>query len=65
MKRLNQAYLEAVATHNDLKECLAHMVNTESYRWICKATYSLDPKPIRSERNFDIEAEKTFVADSV
>ena len=41
------------------------MVETESYRWICKATYSLDPKPLRSERNFEVEQEQNFVPDSV
>lgn len=41
MKRLNKTYLEVVATKKGLKESLEHMVETESYRWISKATYSL------------------------
>ena len=67
VKRLNKTYLDVISTHKGLKESLNYMVDTESYRWICKATYSLDPKPIRSERNFEIEPEKekTFVQDSV
>lgn len=51
----------------ELKACLQHMVDSESYRWICKATYSLDPQPIRSQRTFQIEEEQqiTAVQDSV
>ena len=65
IKRLNQAYLETVATKNGLDECLDHMVQTESYRWICKATYSLCPEPIRSQRICDLEPEINTVQDSV
>lgn len=65
IKRLNKAYLEVVADKKGLKESLAYMVETESYRWICKATYSLNPKSIRSERNFDVDSETNFIVDSV
>ena len=67
LKRLNNTYLEVVASRTGLKECLDHMIETESYRWICKATYSINPQPIRSERNFERESqsETTFVQDSV
>lgn len=62
IKRLNQTYLDVVNTKKELKASLHHMVDTESYRWICKATYSLDPQPIRSQRLFQSE---TTVPDSV
>lgn len=65
IKRLNQAYLDVVGRKKGLDECLDHMIETESYRWICKATYSLDPQPIRSQRNFEIEPEVSSIPDSV
>ena len=63
IKRLNQTYLNVIDEEKGLDESLAHMVQTESYRWICKATYSLDPQPLRSQRIY--EAERTEVQDSV
>ena len=67
IKRLNQAYLEVVSSKEGLKESLDFMVATESYRWICKATYSLNPQPIRSQRICEIEPEKekSMVQDTV
>ena len=65
IKRLNQTYLDVVATRKSLKDSLDHMIDTESYRWICRATYSLDPKPLRSQRSFNMDNEPTFMADSV
>lgn len=65
MKRLNKTYLEVIASKEGLKESYEYMVETESYRWICKATYSLSPKPIRSQRTFEIEPEKSKIPDSV
>ena len=65
IKRLNKAYLDVVATEKGLKESLEFMIRTESYRWIRKATYSMSPKPIRSQRNVQVESETSFVPDSV
>ena len=67
IKRLNQTYLEVVAEKKGLKESLHHMVETESYRWISKATYSLNPQPIRSQRTTELEpeAEASCIQDSV
>ena len=67
VKRLNQTYLDVVASKKTLNDSLDYMVDTESYRWICKATYSLSPKPLRSQRSFVEEdgTEKTTVQDSV
>ena len=63
IKRLNQVYLDAVAVHKGLKETLQFMIDSESYRWICRATYSLSPEPLRpcTERN----SEENVVQDSV
>lgn len=65
IKRLNETYLEVVAERKCLKKSLEHMVDSESYRWICRATYSLSPKAVRSQRNFEMDSEPTFVQDSV
>lgn len=75
IKRLNKNYLDVIATRKGLKECLEYMVERESYRWLCKTTYSLSPKPIRSERIYEEEGEEeankegeeeaNFVDDSV
>lgn len=66
IKRLNQTYLDVVSTKKGLKESLDYMVETESYRWICRASYSLSPQPIRSQRNFELEEEEpSTVQDSV
>lgn len=62
---MNQTYLDVVAIKKGLKESLEHMVETESYRWICMATYSLSPKPLRSQRTLEKEQEPTTVNDSV
>lgn len=65
IKRLNNTYLDVISTKKGLKESLEYMVENESYRWICKATYSLSPKPIRSQRIFNVEPETSKVQDSV
>ena len=67
IQRLNHTYLEVVSTKQTLRESFDYMVDTESYRWICRATYSLSPQPIRSQRNFELEEEEepTTVQDSV
>lgn len=66
IKRLNQTYLDVIASKKSLKESLEYMIATESYRWICNATYSLSPKPLRSQRSLRTKAEKKeVVADSV
>ena len=62
IKRLNNTYQQIISSRKGIKECLDYMVDTESYRWICRATYSLVPQTLRSER---LETEKTFVQDSV
>lgn len=63
MRRLNETYLKVIEEKKGIKESLDHMIETESYRWICNATYSLDPQPLRSQRNN--EEETTVVPDSV
>ena len=65
IKRLNKSYLEVVATWKGLKESLDHMVETESYRWICRATYSLCPEPIRPNRTQEMDSDTNCVQDSV
>lgn len=65
MKRLNQAYLEVLNDRKGLAECLEYMVETESYRWICNATYSIDPKPLHSQRTVEVEPQTTIVEDTV
>lgn len=65
IKRLNNTYLDVVALRKSLRDSLDYMVETESYRWIACTTYSLNPKPLRSDRNFDQSSETTFLEESV
>lgn len=65
LKRLNNTYLEVVSDKKTLHDSLDYMVETECYRWICNTTYSLSPKPIRSQRTYEKEPDENVVQDSV
>ena len=47
MERLNQRYGTLIAEKTDMKNCLTHMIKSESYRMLSGWTYSLKPECLR------------------
>ena len=50
MERLNKRYSRIIAVKSDMKSCLSHLIESESYRMLAGWTYSLKPESLRVGR---------------